>query len=218
MTVESNQHFSKPDKAQEQDKIHKEAFAEIIESSLQEFTAQCWQWDRIPHFGSLVTVTTKRRTLFGIVHSIKTGSMDPLRYPFPYKKTEEELLREQPQIFEFLKTNFTCLGLGYSEQGKLFYLTSPEPPKIHAFVQEATKEQYQQFFSNEHYLHLLFSHQTLGSLDELLLACLKNLNELNLLTPEKTATFIETFALLTGNDYRRLKLFLQRANPIIKTK
>jgi len=193
------------------------ALAEVMESSLQGFTAQCWQWDTMPQFGSLVTVTAQKRTLFGIVYGIKTGSMDPLRYPFPYQKTEEELLQEQPQIFEFLKTTFTCLNLGYSEQGKLFYLTAPEPPKIHAFVQEATREQYQLFFSKNRYLHLLFNQAAqVGSLDELLLAVLKNLKNLDLLTEEKTGKFLEAFALLTGNDYRHLKLFLQRANSIIQ--
>ena len=193
------------------------AFAEIIESSLQGFTAQCWQWDTVPQFGSLVTVTTKKRTLFGIIHNIKTGSMDPLRYPFPYQKTEEELLREQPQIFEFLKTTFTCLNIGYSEQGSIFYLMGPEPPKIHAFVQEASREQYQLFFSKNRYLHLLFNQAAqVGSLDELLLAILKNLRGLGLLTEEKTHAFLEAFSLLTGNDYRHMKLFLQRAQAILQ--
>ena len=35
-------------------------FAEIIESSLSSWRAQCWQWDTIPAFGSLVTI--KRRS------------------------------------------------------------------------------------------------------------------------------------------------------------
>jgi hypothetical protein len=193
------------------------ALAEVVESSLKEFTAQSWQWDLVPPFGSLITVKDKRRTLFGIVYNITTGSMDPLRYPFTYQKTEEELLNEQPQIFAFLKTNFNCLNLGYKEQGKIFYLTSPEPPKIHAFVQEATREEYQEFFSKDRYLHLLFNHASqTGSLDDLLLALLKNLKLLNLLSEEKTVAFLESFSLLTGNDYRHLKLFLQRAHSILR--
>src|SRR5690349_14278413 len=96
-------------------------FAEVIESSLHGFLAQTWQWDNFPAFGSLVTVTSNKRTHLAIVHQIKTGSMDPIRYPFPYQKTEEELLAEQPQIFEFLKTAFSCLTIGYQEKGKLYY-------------------------------------------------------------------------------------------------
>ena len=80
------------------------AFSEVIDSSLHGFTAQSWQWDDFPAFGQLVTVQSGTRTLFGIVYQVHTGSMDPVRYPFPYQKTEAELLAEQPQIFEFLKT------------------------------------------------------------------------------------------------------------------
>lgn len=192
------------------------AFAEVIESSLHGFLAQSWQWDTFPAFGSIVTIETKQRILFGIVHEVKTGSMDSMRYPFPYQKTEEELLMEQPQIFEFLKTTFSCLTIGYKQNGKLFYLLPPEPSKIHAFVTPASKTLCAHFFESDMYLHLLFgmSNQLLN-LDELLLATLKHQVELGILTKERLAKFVETFSLLTGNDYRRLKLFLQRAAPLV---
>jgi len=190
-------------------------FAEIIESSLQNFIAQSWVWNTYPTFGSLVTIEHVKRTLFGVVYQIKTGSMDPTRYPFPYQKTEQELLREQPQIFEFLKTTFTCQVLGYQEKGKIYYLLAPEPPNIHAFVGHATKEQNQLFLAHDAYLHLLFGAQ-LNNLDELLLAMLKNQTALGILGEGKLEHFIESFSLLTGNDYRRLKLFLQRVEKVVE--
>ena len=61
-------------------------FAEVTESSLQTFTAQSWEWDYFPAFGSLVTVQTINRTVLGIVYAIQTGSSDPHRSPFTYKK------------------------------------------------------------------------------------------------------------------------------------
>jgi len=191
-------------------------FAEVIESSLRGWLAQSWEWNRFPSFGSLVTIETKKRQFFGIVHQIQTGSMDPMRHPFPYQKTEEELLQEQPQIFEFLKTTFSCLTLGYLEDQKFTYLLAPEPPQIHSFVSMATKESTIRFFSNEQYLHLIFNAANqLFNLDELLLAMLKQQFALDVLNAQKISHFIETFSLLTGNDYRRLKLFLQRVEPNI---
>ena len=195
---------------------HNQAFAEVIESSLHGWVAQSWQWDKFPTFGSLVTISGSKRTAIGIVHQIQTGSMDPIRYPFPYQKTEEELLREQPQIFEFLKTSFSCLTIGYYEKGKIYYLLCPEPVKIHAFVTPASRDLCQQFFSSDQYLHLLFSLSSqVFNLDELILAMLKNLKTTDLLTQAKVTAFVDTFSLLTGNDYRRIKLFLQRAQPIV---
>jgi hypothetical protein len=192
-------------------------FAEIIESSLQNWLAQSWDWDRFPAFGSIVTTESNKRTLFGIVYHVQTGSMDPIRYPFPYKKTEEELRQEQPQIFEFLKTTFSCLTLGYQENGIIHYLIAPEPPKIHSFVTSIDNNLAKQFFSSHNYLHILFGMTTsIGNVDELLLAILKQQMALNIVSEESLDHFIQRYSLLIGNDYRRIKLFLQRAQPLVQ--
>lgn len=195
----------------------KQPFAEIVESSLSIWRAQSWQWDHFPSFGSLITIQGEDRTLFGIVYNIQTGSSDPNRATFAYQKTEEQLKNDMPQIFEFLQTTFYCLNIGYLQKGKMLYQLAPEPPKIHTFISAATKQEMVEFFKDETYLHLLFSSQgQLFSLDELLLAVLKHLSDMNILTQENLNNFIQTFSLLTANDYRRLKLFLQRAHTIIK--
>jgi hypothetical protein len=188
------------------------AFAEIIESSLQNFLAQSWEWNEFPQFGSLVAVQTKKRTLFGLVYQIQTGSMDPTRYPFPYKKTQEQLLAEQPQIFQFLKTTFSCVLLGYSEKGKIFYGVPPEPGTIHSFVSIAESEVAKDFFYSDNYLPLLFAQSALITIgiDELLVALMRYQKELGILSPEKLNHAMGSFSLLTGNDYRRMKLLLQR--------
>lgn len=190
-------------------------FAEIIESSLQTFTGQCWKWDNSPQFGSLVIVENGLKPIFGLVYQIQTGSMEPGRYPFPYQKTHEELMAEQPQIFEFLKTSFSCLALGYQEKGKIHYLMPPEPPKIHSFLTIATSEQYRLFFSQNSYLPLIFGYNGPINTDELLLALLKAQNEQKSFKNESLAAFISTYSLLTGSDYRRLKLFLSRVENVL---
>jgi hypothetical protein len=186
-------------------------FAEVIESSLTGFTAQSWQWNVFPAFGSLLTVETKTRQLFGIVSHIQTGSMDPTRSPFPYQKTEAELLAEQPQIFEFLKTTFYCLIVGYQEKEILYYLLAPQPPQIHTFVTEATSDQSSRFFASDQYLHLLFgaAGQTCST-DDLLLAILSYQAQQGILTTPRLQSILKNFSLLTGNDYRRLKLLAHR--------
>ncbi len=198
-------------------KQNSQPFAEIIESSLQNWLAQSWEWDKFPQFGSIVTTESNKRILFGIIHQVQTGSMDPIRYPFPYKKTEEELRREQPQIFEFLKTTFSCLTLGYQENGKINYLVAPEPPKIHSFVAPISGTLAKDFFSSHNYLHILFGMANgIGNIDELLLAILKQHVTLNILSEDSLDNFMQRYSLLIGNDYRRIKLFLQRAQPIVE--
>ena len=194
----------------------KKEFAEVIESSLTGWLAQSWEWDTFPSFGSFVTIECKKRIIFGIVYQVNTGSMDPIRYPYPYQKTEEELLREQPQIFEFLKTTFSCITIGYQEKETISYLIAPEPPKIHAFVTYSDLFLNKTFFSNTRYLHLIFANSAkIFNIDELMLSLLKNQNDLCILSNEKLISFINTYSLLTGNDYRRIKLFLQRVEDCI---
>jgi hypothetical protein len=195
--------------------MNNKPFAEVIESSLQSWLAQSWQWDYFPPFGALVLIQQSNRTLFGIVHQVQTSSMDPMRYPFPYQKTEEELLREQPQIFEFLKTTFSCITLGYQENGTIFYQLTPQPPKIHAFVSHADIALSKQFFSHDNYLHCLFNASQIAHLDELLLAILRQQVHLQILDQRKVERFMHLYSLLTGNNYQRLKLFLQRASTLL---
>lgn len=194
-----------------------ENFAEIIESCLDHFLAQSWEWNFFPNFGSLVQVETKELLVFGVVCQIQTGSMDPMRYPFPYKKTEEELLKEQPQIFEFLKTFFRVQIVGYlpKDSKNICYILPTNPCKIHAFVKNTPQNISKDFFSKPDYLHLLFSFANqIPNLDELLVAIINNLSVQKLMDQKKLDSFCQTFSLLTGNDYRRLKTFLKRVENI----
>lgn len=194
---------------------NKQAFAEIIQSSLQSWTGQTWKWDHFPAFGSLVTVITPEKTWIGIVHSIQTSSPDTHRQPFIYQKTEQELLEEQPHIFEFLQTTFECITLGFFHNNKIEYRLAPQPPKIHAFIQPCPHAISTLFFSSVGYLPLLFSQAgSLHNLEELLLALLVQQKKENLLSENIMYEFLEKLALLYGNDYRKLKLFSSRLSDL----
>lgn len=188
-------------------------FAEVIESSLDHYIAQCWQWNNFPAFGALIHIEDATKIVFGVVSHIQTGSTDPTRTPYPYQKTEQELLAEQPQIFEFLKTTFTVQVIGYQEKNhnKIYYVLPPTPCKIHAFVTQSSVEIQKHFFNSAEFLHLLFAFsQNIPNLDELLLASVKRLIDQNIFDRTSLDAFCQMFTLLTGNEYRRLKLFLKR--------
>jgi hypothetical protein len=170
--------------------MHK-PFAEVIQSSITSSTIQCWQWNIIPELGSLITIQTKKQLYFGIINMIQLGSADPSRQAYAYQKTEEELQAEQPQVFEFLQTTCTYL-----------------PPNIHSFVSLATAEHYQLFFETEMYLPLLLQQQIIPQ-EELLLAVLRKRAANQALTKKSLLQCIDLFA-YHCNDYRKLRLFLQR--------
>jgi hypothetical protein len=197
--------------------IQRTCFAEILESSICSWQAQSWQWDMIPEFGSLVTATSNGRTIFGIIYDIKTGPIDPIRQPVVYQKTEEELLKEQPQIFEFLSTSFSCVAIGYLENGKILYNLPPQPPKMHTFVDHATTQQYEQCFANEQFLHLLCNSTLPLNLQELLLAIIKHQLNRKTLTKKRLNTFIESFFMLNKNNYLQTKMFVSRLQQLLTT-
>lgn len=189
---------------------------EVIESSLNYWLAQSWKWNESVPFGSLVIAQEKQRSLIGVVYQIQTGSIDPQRYPFTYQKTHEELQREQPQIFEFLKTTFSCIAIGYLERDRIHYQLAPQPPYIHSFVGLATAQLAKQCFARDVYLQTLFASAALiGNVDELLLAICYYQSTLEILDGHKINSLMQTYSLLTGNDYRRIKLFLQRIEHLI---
>lgn len=188
-------------------------FAEVVESSLNHFVAQCWQWNELPTFASLVEVQSNTQLLLGCVTQIKTESSDPTRKPFAYQKTEEELLKEQPQLFELLKSTFTVHILGYKEltTNKVFYRTPSQPSKIHAFVKQASEEIFIEVFSKPHFLPMFFALQNnTTNLEELLLAILCQMHQKKLVTQEFFNMFYQNFALLNSNDYKKVKMFFDR--------
>lgn len=191
-------------------------FGEVIESTLSGFKIQCWQWDVLPPFASLIVIYNGTHKTFGLVTSVQTGSIDSGRYPFPYQKTEEELRREQPQIFALLQTHISCITIGYTENYSLYYQLPPYPPKIHAFARLASADEMASFFSDCSYLHILCNSVELtASLQELLLALLKQLLHQQIMSHEQLQQFIGTFSALSSGDYRKFKLFLQRIESLL---
>jgi hypothetical protein len=190
-------------------------FSEVIESSLHHFTAQTWQWDNFPSYGSLVSIEQKPYTYIGLVYEISTGSIDPSRSPFAYQKTEAELKKEQPQIFEFLKTTFSCITLGTIHQERCKYTAPAHPAKIHAFVTQTHPTISYQFLAKSLWVQRVFSlGGIVSNIDELLLAALSVQQNNKLFDTKHLQSFMQTYSLLTGNDYRRIKLFLGRAAPL----
>ncbi|MBI2344555.1 hypothetical protein HYV10_00585 [Candidatus Dependentiae bacterium] len=193
-----------------------QSFAEVIEGTLSNWIGQSWKWNNIPEFGSLVITKNNNVKAYGIVCNIQTGSNDPARKPMTYKKTEEELLRDQPQIFEFLQTKFTCIAVGYEQNDSIFYHIPSQPAKIHSFISQANDKEYKAFFSNNQFLNILFNQQSqILNFDELLLAIVKNLHEKKCLHKTNLHDFIETFSILSKNDYQKLKVFLHRMQSVM---
>ncbi len=192
-------------------------FAEVIAAKLNIWESLCWKWDMCPTFGSPIKVISGTTTLYGLVYEINTGASDPHRTPYAYQKTEQELKQDHPHIFSLLQTSFHTVILGYQENNALYYQWAPQPAKIHSFVYPLDHKETVALFTNDHYLSLIFSSvPPTTPIDELLLGLLTHLHKKALLSHEHLAAFLEHYGHVTGNDYKRLKLFLQRVEDIRK--
>lgn len=190
-------------------------FAEILESNLTTWSAQTWQWNNIPTFGSIVTIETSHKKMYGVIVDITTGPTDSIRQPIPYQKTEEELLQEQPQIFEFLKTTFQIIAIGFEENNQLFFQLPQQPPKIHSFIQYTSLQDKAQIFDSSDFLYTLTTTALNNfNLEELVLAIIKQLINDNLLTKKCLDNIIETLFTLNKNNYLQTNILLHRINAL----
>ena len=182
--------------------------AEVIESCSTHIRAQCWQLEISPPLGSIVKIAGQPPS-FALVCQINTQSLDPGRRPIAYAKTEDELRREQPQIFELLKTEFDALLLGHREGNNIIPVLPPQPPRIHSFIHLAEPEQVRELTAPPEYLRRLLSALPSGA-DELIVTCTRQFLKAH---PDKNDFLLavgKELAFLLADDYERLKSILRR--------
>lgn len=162
----------------------------------------------MPAYGSLMTIEMGSYKLYGIVAASGRGPRDATRTPHPYQKTEAELLRDHPHIFEFIVSWCTIFCIGYEERGTLMHIAPPVPPSIHTFVRPASAEECRRIMQSPHFVHRLFAAGAEQGIapEELLIAFLKDI------APE-SATYraiVTELSLIIGSDYRRFKIIVNR--------
>lgn len=193
--------------------IREQYFAEIIEASISSWKAVCWQWNKLPEFGSVVAIEQQEITCYALVSGIETGSKDPGRVPFAYQKSFEELAREQPQIFQLLQSTFQLIPLGYKQNNKYLQILPARPPLIHSFVRDAQVEELKPFFGSFDCLSLILSSDG-RYLDELLICLIRFMASKNLVDQQFLEGFFEKFSLL-GSDYKKLRQIIQKTGQML---
>lgn len=181
---------------------------EVIESSTVEFTVQCWELHTSPSFGSFVIVDSTP-PIIGIVFNVSTRSIEPNRRPMAYGKREEELMMEQPQIFELLKTEFEALVLGYSNGLIPRQMLPPHPPRIHSFVRSCSPSEAREFTNGWDFLRSIL-YITKVPPDELAIAAIRSAYEAH---NQEMGYLVQTgkeLSRLVRGDYDRLSSILRR--------
>lgn len=188
-----------------------EQIAEVVECGSIEITAQCYRLHDPPPLGSLVRVASGHRSVYAIVFQICTQSLDPNRVPTAYGKTEEELRREQPQIFELMRTQIRAFLVGYREELQAIrQVLPPQPPRIHSFVYHCSPEEVREFASSLDFLRILFAAAR-PPVDELIIAACRWVILAHGGNQDYAIRVGKELCQLLRSDYDRLKSVLRRA-------
>lgn len=111
-----------------------ERIGEIIQVFTTRFLAQGDSLANPPAFGSFVKAESQNMSIYGLVYNVYEMSIDPNRRAVAFGIERTELLRQQPQIAEFLKVEFEAAVIGFNDAGYIRAYLPPFPPRIHSFV------------------------------------------------------------------------------------
>jgi hypothetical protein len=183
--------------------------AEVIEASIVEFTAQCYELYEVPPLGSLV----KTGDIYGIVANAETTGLEPGRKPIARGKdetSEEAVYESSPQLSKLLRSQFTAVVVGYKRDGRIHQHLSPQPARIHGFVYLCPPEEVDEFSRSFTFLNILLNAVGPIPVEELIFATLKQMGRVR---DDSRAFFVaagKELAKLLSSNITRLKNILEK--------
>jgi hypothetical protein len=151
---------------------------EVIEASTTELVAESYALHQAPCFGSMVWAQEGDIAIYGITAGAKTGSIDPGRRPIARGRdeaSEDGIYRNNPELSELLRTEFTAVVIGFREGGIIRQYLPPRPPRIHSFVYQCSPAEVREFGGRLDFLATLVGLGQRGTTDELVAACLRQM-------------------------------------------
>ncbi|MBI2954282.1 MAG: hypothetical protein HYY30_08215 [Chloroflexi bacterium] len=189
---------------------------EVIEASTTTFVAQSYELHQAPDFGSFVRVSDGAIDVVGIVCYAETCGVDPGRRPIARGKDEadeEDIYRNNPELPELLRTEFTAVVVGFREGSGFFQYLPPRPPRIHGFVFCCAAHEVMEFTRELNFLHALIDANLRVSVDELIAAALRQASATHDLERAFLVSAGKELATLLINDVNRLNGILRRIKP-----
>lgn len=195
--------------------------AEVVYSTLSQWQAVSNDIYAYPGFGSLLIIPVGTETIIGMVCEVVIAPCDDLYVPIPLGLPREELARMHPQSSLHTRVMLTGITLGYEQKkadgsAYIYYQWPTRPAYLHALVYEADDAWYTRFFVEEQYISMLMHNHVVGSFrDELLLACVAQRAQRNLLHEGALQQFVSAITPFFMPDYNRFRQFLQRVERLV---
>ncbi|BAQ34221.1 hypothetical protein ABFB50_04255 [Dehalococcoides sp. THU3] len=186
---------------------------EVIDTSTTDFTAQSYQLYNTPALGALVKTGEGENTIYAAVYHATTSSIEPGRKPIARGQdaaNEEDIYAQSPQLSKLLRSEFSCLILGYRGQGQICHCLPPRPAHIHSFAETCTPQETAEFSRSFGFLNILVNSELPVPADEVTAACLR---QLAAAAPDKQAFLVKAgkeLARILPGQYQRLKVILER--------
>ena len=193
--------------------MNENKIAEVIQSSTASFIAECYELYEIPSFGSLVKTSVDSNEIFGVVALAGTGGIEPGRRPVARgkdEKTPNAVYQTSPQLLKLLRSEFTAVVVGYSNNGKIYQYLPPQPAHIHGFVYSCTPEEVKQFAASFGFINLLTNTGQAGNSDEMIATVLREMSRVQDNPHDFLVGAGKALASLLGGDYQRLRNIIGR--------
>jgi hypothetical protein len=187
--------------------------AEIIEATTTDFTAQCYELNKIAPFGALVKTVDGEIELYGIVYNATTESVEPGRRPIARGRDEpstESIFSSNPQLSRLLRSEFNAIVVGYRKGELVNYYLPPNPARIHGFVDPCTAEDVKSFSDSLDFLDILLNSRLALPVEEVTGAALRQMSEAHEDPRRFLVTAGKKLASLLGEDFTRLRIILNR--------
>jgi hypothetical protein len=184
--------------------------AEVIETSSDSFTSQCYRFDGGLPLGSFVAVG--KPSTYAVISNIVSGPLDPGRRVTArgsHEESEESLFLNHPQLEHLLITRMEAVIIGYEGADGIYHGLPPLPPRLHSFVYTCAADTIQALTKRFNFLQLLTSTQS-ATRDEALASCLRQASSAHPQPMEFLLAAGRALAQELSDDLRRLNALLRR--------
>ncbi len=183
---------------------------EVVESTSTSFLAQCYQLEGAPALGGLVR--TDSPDIYGVVGRVTTEPLDSARPVLARgqdAESEEDVVRDNPQLARLLTSRFEVFIAGHVEDGVTRQYLPPRPPRVHSFVYACSPEEVAEFTAQLDLLRLLLYSGAVHA-DEIVGACIRQAAPSHGQPAEFLAHACRTLAVELSSDVPRLNAILRR--------
>ena len=186
---------------------------EVVESTSTSFVAQCYRLEGAPALGGLVR--TDSPEIYGVVGRVTTEPLDSARPVLARgedAESEEEVVRDNPQLARLLTSRFEVFIAGHVEDGVTRQYLPPRPPRVHSFVYACSPEEVSHFTASLDLLRLLLNSGAPHA-DEIVGACIRQAAPSHAHPADFLAHACRTLAVELSADVARLSSILRRVAP-----